>query len=286
MRQINYNKPFHRSGLAALSDLQTPEWKELFQLLEKEQQFFLSKEKLFRSAEYKWPRDPLHTWSRVWEYPYVYYHLKEWRKKEKCAHLPVVVDFGSGVTFFPFAVAKLGYHVICIDNDPICERDMQQAISVVPHSPGKVEFCLNRGMSIPLQDNYADIIYSISVLEHIPGFPEVIAEMARVLKDNGVLILTVDLDLGGHSEMRVERFYLLKNELWRHFFYIYPETTIHPADLLKSDSGPHGLKKPNGIKFLKFILKQRVIKPLLRMKPEPMIPFYLSVFGCVMSRCG
>jgi hypothetical protein len=61
--------PFDRSGLAALSDLQTEEWRELFTSLEDQQREFLAKEEAFRSADYPWPRDPLHTWSRVWEYP-------------------------------------------------------------------------------------------------------------------------------------------------------------------------------------------------------------------------
>ncbi len=59
------DNPFKRSGIAALSDLQNKEWEELFYFLEKKQAEFLEKEGEFRSAEYKWPRDPLHTWSRV-----------------------------------------------------------------------------------------------------------------------------------------------------------------------------------------------------------------------------
>lgn len=60
---------FDRSGLATLSDLQTLEWHDLFGLLEREQALFLEKEGQFQSPEYPWPKDPLHTWSRVREYP-------------------------------------------------------------------------------------------------------------------------------------------------------------------------------------------------------------------------
>jgi hypothetical protein len=118
--------PFNHCGLAALSDLQTPEWRDLFSLLEQEQTAFSALEDKFRSPEYLWPRQPLFTWSRVWEYPFVYHHLQYFRGK--CGNsLAPIVDLGSGVTFFPFAVARLGYQVICVDLDPVCERDLGQA---------------------------------------------------------------------------------------------------------------------------------------------------------------
>jgi hypothetical protein len=97
---------FDRSGLAALSDLQTQDWYQLFELLEKDQTTFLDKEEHIFSQEYKWPHDPLFNWSRVWEYPYVFHHLKKWRKGFDKTYIPKVVDYGSGVTFFPFSVAR------------------------------------------------------------------------------------------------------------------------------------------------------------------------------------
>ena len=72
--------PFDRSGLATLSDIETAEWRELYAVMEKEQAEVLAQESRFRSLEYKWPRDPLHNWSRVWEYPYVYHHLRATRR--------------------------------------------------------------------------------------------------------------------------------------------------------------------------------------------------------------
>ena len=100
--------PFKRSGLAVASDLQTPEWRELFALIESAQASFLEKETLFCSQEYKWPRDPLHCWSRGWEYACVYYHLWQWVGTIGKARQSRNIDVGSGVTFFPFAVAGLG----------------------------------------------------------------------------------------------------------------------------------------------------------------------------------
>jgi len=98
---------FDRSGLAALSDLDCPVHNDIFSILEKEQDNFLSKEPEFRSKEYKWPRDPLHNFSRVWEYPYAYHHLSNFLKTLPQDSRPIVADVGSGVTFFRFSPKNL-----------------------------------------------------------------------------------------------------------------------------------------------------------------------------------
>src|SRR5262249_22624394 len=113
---------FDRGGLAAISDCRNPECQSLFDALAREQSGFLEKESQFRSPEYKWPRDPLRNWSRAWEYPYAYHHLRAFRERWSRPVNPVVVDVGSGVTFFPFSVARLGCDVMCTDIDPVCER--------------------------------------------------------------------------------------------------------------------------------------------------------------------
>ena len=122
---------FERSGLAALSDLGSLEWSKLFSQLEKEQYLFLNNEAIFKGQELSCPRDPLHQWSRVWEYPYAYHHIIKFRREYPSQNsLPHIIDFGSGVSFFPFAIAKLGFKITCIDIDPICEKDMNRAIQV------------------------------------------------------------------------------------------------------------------------------------------------------------
>lgn len=267
---------FERCGLAALSDLETAEWKDLFGFLEKEQDAFLSKECLFRSPEYRWPRDPLHNWSRVWEYPYVYHHLKKYRSRFSGGDLPVVVDLGCGGTFFPFSVARLGFEVCCVDIDPVCILDLGRAREHVPCSPGRLNVQLISGEELPFADGSVDVIYCISVLEHIPGFAHTIEEMARVLKPGGMLLLTIDLDLRGDAEVGIETHGLLTEQLRQHFHNLAPDITIHPVDMLRSDSGPYNVRK-SGVRKVRFLIKQWIIKPLLGRKPEPLLPFYLAV---------
>jgi len=273
---------FERSGIAALSDLQAQEWNRIFSLLEEDQNEFLAKEDHFRGPNYKWPRDSLHTWSRAWEYPYVYHNLRRWRDKSSINDLPRVIDFGSGVTFFPFAVAKLGYHVHCLDIDPVCISDIARATEVVHHQPGKVDFRLISNGRLPLEEGEADAVYCVSVLEHIPNFEHTIKEVSRVLKPNGLFILTIDLDLCGHMNIGVNRYYDLRQCLSEYFDLKEPEMTVHPLDVLKPQNGLFPYLKYSVWQKLMFHVKQR-IKPFFGKKPFNALT-NLAVWGAVMTK--
>ena len=85
-------------------------------------------------------------------------------------------------------------------------------------------------------DGEVDIIYCISVLEHIPDFENTISEMARILKQDGYLILTIDIDLRGDFELGIENYKRLLKILNQQFIICQPDQTIHPTDLLTSVS--------------------------------------------------
>lgn len=268
--------------MAALSDLETSEWRELFSLLEREQAEFLALESRFRSPEYKWPRDPLHTWSRVWEYPYAYHHLRKWRRSFSGPGQPHVADVGSGVTFFPFSVARLGCQVTCTDIDPICERDLQRAAALVNTGPGKVTFRLCSQDRLPFADEELDAVYCISVLEHIPEFEKTIAEISRVLKPGGLLVLTIDLDLRGDSEIGPVPHRRLVTALREQFHFHFSERITHPADVLNTSNGPFTPPLPRGLAKTWFLFKQR-LKPLFGRKPSTLPPFFLTIQGFVLN---
>ena len=278
---------FERSGLASLDDLESESWKAIFSLLEKGQQEFLSAGDAIWSAEYrkKWPTDALHWWSRVWEYPYVYYHLAAWRSRISDPGIPVVVDLGSGVNFFPFSVARLGCDVKCVDVDETCYADLQKAIKKIRVTEGKVEAFLCHGARLPFGDNAVDAIYCISVLEHVLDFQTTILEAFRILKPGGLFLLTIDLDLCGNAEIGPERHETLVSALTDRFSYVYGDTTIHPTRILRSNTGPSPLKNLQGFPRFWFFIRQRVLKPLLGMKALPMPEnLYLAVQGFALTK--
>jgi SAM-dependent methyltransferase len=233
---------FDRGGLASLSDLRTPEYGVLFSHLEKEQAEFLVHEQDFRSPEYRWPKDPLHEWSRIWEYPYAYHHLRRWRQTMPSGATPTVADVGSGVTFFPFSIARLGCNVICTDIDPVCETDLGRAATMHPVAPGAVQFRRSGENDLPFVDGELDAVYSISVVEHIPAFAHTLDEVWRVLKPGGLFLLTCDICLQGAGELRVESYRRLTQVLRSRFETVFPDIGIHPLDTLCSDSLPQPKK--------------------------------------------
>jgi ubiquinone/menaquinone biosynthesis C-methylase UbiE len=279
---------FDRSGLAALSDLQFEDCQNIFSVLEEQQADFLDKASEFRSKEYLWPNDPLHCWSRIWEYPYVYYHLEKYLKHISKGSRPVVADVGSAVTFFPFAIAQIGYKVICTDIDAICEKDISLARQVVKCSPGCVEFRLISGEKLPFTDGECDALYCISVLEHIPSFENTVTEMSRVLKPGGLCLITCDLDLdcNGKTQLNVNQFMKLVLLMEEYFVLVCPDKTVHPVDMLTNINSP--FPSTRGYKQIIWdLVKQKIIKPMLGRKPgkvklSKQPP--LAVLGLVLER--
>jgi 2-polyprenyl-3-methyl-5-hydroxy-6-metoxy-1,4-benzoquinol methylase len=269
---------FSYNGIAALSDLETQAWREVYACLESQQDEFLRERASFRSAEYVWPDDSLRWWSRVWEYPFTYWHLAEWRKGWRQPGLPHLVDFGSGVTFFSFAVARLGFAVTCVDVDPICEKDLKRARTCVPSEPGEIDFRLAASAGLPFEDGEVDCVISVSVVEHVPEIGATIAEIARILRPGGLFILTFDLDLRGDQQLGVGEYAVLADTLASYFCAALPQRTVHPQNMLTSDRGPF----PTAARRSRS-LRSRLLARLGLPVPST-TPWQLAVEGRVLRR--
>ena len=275
-------KPFDRCGLASADDFETPRWRELFSNLEAVQTDFLAHESEFRSGGYAWERDPLHGWSRSWEYPYHYHHLTEWRHAQANA-VPTVVDLGSGVTFFPFAVARTGCSVVCVDPDPVAKEEVERAAAVVSAAPGSVSFAAGDCAAIPLSDGAADAVYCISVLEHVDGPERAVPEVARVLRSGGLFVLTIDIDLRGNMAIGPAKYDELMRLLRAQFDWAMPETTVHPRRMLDGFQGPYARAHQTQVPGIMWRAADGDLKPIVG-GPIAADPMQLTVYAAVLRK--
>lgn len=98
-----------------------------------------------------------------------------------------LLDFGCGTAYMLKEVVKIrpDYHVYGVD---ISSRGLSVARRRVPL--GKFRL-VSDNQHIPFPSNSFDIILALDVLEHLYDTKMAFAQLARVLKPNGVLIVTV-----------------------------------------------------------------------------------------------
>jgi len=101
-----------------------------------------------------------------------------------------LVDFGCGngaqTLFFAGDFAR----VTGVDVSEIYLEDFRREI-VIRGLEGRIKTVATDGGPIPLPDGAADVVTSFTVLEHVPDEQAALAEMRRVLRPGGKLIITV-----------------------------------------------------------------------------------------------
>jgi SAM-dependent methyltransferase len=209
-----------RSGIPSTEDYESLVEHPFFRDIERFSSVFLSENHdALKDYRRKWVDDPLHQWSRQWEYPFVLGLLIEEAGRRPGRALRVL-DAGSGVTFFPHLVAsRLGATVACVDYDPaltgIFAGLRGEAIQHVTFSVGD----LHR-LTAPVGS--IDAICCISVLEHTRDYQEIIREFRRVLAPAGLLVVTFDISRDGRTDIAPAEAERLLEALAREFDPVDP----------------------------------------------------------------
>ena len=163
------------------------------------------KEFALQLKNYRWVTDPFHQWSRQWEYPFTYSLIRDFINENPDNDKFVVLDAGSGATFFPYyisAALKSRLKVVCCDYD-VPLRSIFTAINSKMQTT--VEFQPNDIRQLPNENDCFDVIYCISVMEHTKDLERLVQEFKRVLKPNGLLIVTFDVSIDGDASIPVEK---------------------------------------------------------------------------------
>ena len=97
-------------------------------------------------------------------------------------HPEKVLDFGCGngrsIDFFKTCMPETNWIGVDIEESP----------EVAARKRGDGEFHSYDGQNLPFADNSFDLIYSNQVLEHVRYPEQVLAEIARILSDDGLFI--------------------------------------------------------------------------------------------------
>lgn len=122
----------------------------------------------------------LEGWIALQHYHRYYFVLNQLDLTDK-----VVLDIACGEGFGSYLLAKSSKFVIGVD---ISEETILHANK--KYSTSNINFLVGNAASIPLESNSTDIIVSFETLEHHNKHDEMMQEIKRVLKENGVLIIS------------------------------------------------------------------------------------------------
>lgn len=203
-----------------------------YKSLEKKSDEFLEKNDSFLSYyKAKWVKDPLHQWSRQYEYPFVFKEILDRKKNDQ----PVILDAGSGLTFFPFLL-KTQFplsQIHCCDYDENLGEYYQQ---ISTHNNLDIHFKQADIRKLPYNENTFDIIYCISVLEHTDNFEAVLSEFNRVLKTGGSVIITYDISYNDGADIPVAKANQLMNNIASIFDFTFQPVNLKQPDLLTTEA--------------------------------------------------
>ena len=201
-------------GIPLEKDYRTLLLSELFQTMEAfSDRFILTRRGRPASYKYRWGADPLHHWSRQWEYPFVYEKIRSFASKNPDLS---ILDAGSGFTFFPFYLASQfeGAKIYCCDNNRTLVKAFHQRNRI---NCSDVHFSMADLKSLNYESEQFDMIYCISVLEHTDGYDRVVREFHRILKPGGQLVVTFDISLDGARDIPVAEAITLVESFTKYF---------------------------------------------------------------------
>lgn len=247
------------------------------------ERFLQSNSPILSGYAKKWVTDPLHQWSRQWEYPFVFTGISEFFLGGRGSNARIL-DAGSGATFFPYFIASKisGAGIFCCDSDPSLKRLFEN----IRNPERLIRFSVENISCLSYENNSFDMVYCVSVLEHVKDRTGAVSEIKRVLKKGGVFILTFDLSLNGDAEISLEDAEQLLKLLEENFERMGPLFSESLAERLK---GQDLLTTRYLWGFDRKLLPWRhpvlsVLKRLFRYRlPKGVVP-NLTCYGCAFRK--
>lgn len=114
-----------------------------------------------------------------------YYFALDYVKDKK------VLDVACGISYGSAILAKKASQVFCLDND---KNSIDYAKTHYPYS--NLKFSLGDAQDLNFPDNFFDVVVSFETIEHLSAPLKFLKEIKRVLRPNGILILSsMDMEI-------------------------------------------------------------------------------------------
>jgi ubiquinone/menaquinone biosynthesis C-methylase UbiE len=113
----------------------------------------------------------------------------------------IVADIGTGTGFMALGLAPLVRKVVAVDASEAMLRQAQANLTAAGLT--NVELRQADGLNLPMEDGSLDAVFANMYLHHIEEPPLALAEMVRVLRPGGRLVIT-DADTHQEEWMREE----------------------------------------------------------------------------------
>ena len=121
-----------------------------------------------------------------------------------------VLDLASGEGYGSYHLSKVAASVVGVDIDEAAVSHAQQRYNQQPNLRYRIGNCAQ----IPLDDRSVDVVVSFETIEHHDQHEQMMREIKRVLRPEGLLIIsspnkkTYSEDLGNHNHFHTKELYL------------------------------------------------------------------------------
>jgi len=134
----------------------------------------------------KWNLRQFTNWSKVWEYPWVWFNgLSQIDWRGVC-----LLDIGSELSPMPWFLASIGARVTMVETDG---QWVSLWENIRDQTGCRIDWKIVSDEELPFDYETFDVVTSFSVIEHQKDKERVINEVIRVLKKGGVFAISFDI---------------------------------------------------------------------------------------------
>ncbi len=101
-----------------------------------------------------------------------------------------LLDVGCGIGYFSSVISECGNSVVALDIDFQSVSTVSNMVVTQTEQNGDIRCVVGNGAELPFKDGSFDVVLASETIEHVENDDEMLAGIWRILKSEGMLILT------------------------------------------------------------------------------------------------